>query len=321
MTLRGLGCRLAACSLGLAACLFAASQTRAAPSPRHNQILSKRWFHAPVADDDCTVCHTMHGGGAEKSLKAPVPELCYQCHEDMAAKDVVHEPVGAGRCSDCHEVHTADVRPLLIRRVPALCHECHPTDEAHKTRGTLCTGCHGVHSSETSRFLSGEKSRNCGKCHGDKRQGDRVHEPARAGRCLTCHFTHPDPRFQSERLRTRYVAGPIVRDDPGMFDLCDGCHPPRLHSDKEFRSTGFRTAAENLHARHALGKKGIGCSTCHDVHASLRPALMTEWVRPRDKAPKPLQFITFDAGGSCGPVCHAAAVYLRDGRAELGEGE
>lgn len=296
----------------------------AAAPKGHNQILSKRWFHGPVADDNCTVCHTIHGAGVAKALKAPIPKLCYQCHENVAAKDVVHEPVGEGRCTDCHEVHTSDVRPLLVKKIPELCLGCHALDEQHKTRGTVCTGCHGVHSSETSRFLDGGQSRNCGQCHKDKREGEWVHAPAREGKCLSCHFTHPDPRFRVQRFREEFPAGPaaaVEKQGPNAYALCDSCHTQALHDDPSHRDTQFRTAKLNLHHRHVRGAKGVSCAVCHDLHSTRAPALMNEWVRLPGKQSKPMQFLRFDAGGSCGPVCHAPATYLRDGKAEFGEEE
>jgi predicted CXXCH cytochrome family protein len=307
-----------------AALLGAPAAGRAAAPKGHNQTFSKRWFHGPVADDNCTVCHTVHGDGVDKALTAPVPKLCYQCHEDVAAKDVVHEPVGAGRCTDCHEVHTSDVRPLLVRKVPELCLGCHSLDEQHKTRGTVCTGCHGVHSSETSRFLDGGQSRNCGQCHKDKREGEWVHAPAREGKCLSCHFTHPDPRFRVQRFRAQFPSGPdaaTAKQGRDSFALCDGCHPQALHVDPAYRGTGFRTAKLNLHERHVRSEKGFSCSVCHDLHSTRRPALMEEWVRLPGKQSKPMQFLRFTGGGTCGPVCHAPATYLCDEQAEFGEEE
>jgi len=283
---------------------------RAEPPRGHNQLFSGRWFHAPVADDDCVVCHTLHGESVGPYLQAPEPELCYQCHEDVAAKDVVHEPVGSGRCSDCHRVHTSDVRPLLNRKIPELCIECHPVDASHVGRGTVCVSCHGVHSSETSRFLKDERTRNCKGCHEDKQKGPRVHDPARGGKCLTCHFTHPDPRFKADRLRASYPAATRAPFRKGLYGLCDRCHRPESYQDEGFLETGFRTGVRNLHASHVSGR-GVSCSACHDVHSARRPSLIVEWVRVGGEKPSPMQFLSFGEGGSCGPACHATATYLR----------
>ncbi len=295
-----------------AAALLAASVAGGAPPPDHRQLFSGRYFHAPVADDDCTVCHTMHRNPVSPNLQAGVPELCYQCHENVAAKDVVHEPVGEGRCSDCHRFHTSDNRSLLVRRVPELCLGCHPVDAEHVARNTLCTSCHGVHSSETARLLKGERTRNCGKCHGDKRQGRWVHPPAREGKCLVCHYTHPDPRFRDRGLRAAYPRTLRSPYAPGVYGLCDRCHDPAVYADPDDRRSGFRTAGENLHARHVRAGGGVTCSACHDIHATDRPALLVDWVRRPGEEPVPMQFIQMSTGGSCGPSCHGPATYLRE---------
>lgn len=296
--------------LGLVVLLLPWVAGAAAPA-EHNNLFSGRWFHAPVADDDCTVCHTMHRGPVDASLQESMPELCYQCHEDMAAQDVVHEPVGEGRCTDCHLVHTSEEPMLLIRRVPDLCIGCHPVNESHVGRGTLCTGCHGVHSSETSRFLKGNRSRNCGTCHGDKRRGETLHTPAREGKCLTCHFTHPDPRFVTEKLRGTYPRTPYAELTPNLYGLCDRCHDADLYRDPAYPMTWFRTGGKNLHYRHVAGGKGLTCSVCHDIHVARRPSLMVEWLRVPDQDQRLLQFLKFSTGGSCGPACHGTATYVR----------
>jgi predicted CXXCH cytochrome family protein len=298
--------------------LAAAIPAAAAPPPGHNQNFSGRWFHAPVADDDCDVCHTMHQESVGPNLQAPVPELCHQCHVDVAAQDVVHAPVGEGRCADCHRVHTSDHRPLLVRPVPELCLDCHPRGAGHVGRQNVCTACHGVHSSNTAQFLKGERFRNCGECHPDKRQGESRHAPARDGKCLACHFTPHDPRFAGTRgLRVPYPLDVRISYTPGLYGLCDRCHDAALYSDRKYPETSFRTVSENLHARHVLDPEGVTCSACHDIHAARRPALMVDWVRVPGEAPRLMQFLKFDAGGTCGPACHATATYLRGDEAVL----
>lgn len=300
----------------VAAALSGLFCAQASPPSNHNQVLSGRYFHAPVADDECTVCHTIHRDPVGPNLQAPVPQLCYQCHENVAAKDVVHEPVGKGRCSDCHRVHTSEHRQLLLKGIPDLCIECHPVDASHVGRNTLCTSCHGVHSSETARFLKGERTRNCGSCHKDKREGHSLHPPSQEGKCLTCHFTHPDPRFTTVRLRAAYPSTPRAASGPGVYALCDPCHEPALYTDPKNKATGFRTTSKNLHLRHVGGAKGLTCSACHDVHGA---RTLLEWVRAPGQEPKAMNFLSFPEGGSCGPACHPAATYRREGNGKIGE--
>jgi predicted CXXCH cytochrome family protein len=311
---RGIWSRICLGAAGLLATLNAA----AAPPPDHNQIFSGTWFHIPVADDDCGVCHTIHGDSDRPHLQAPIPDLCYQCHVDVATEDMVHTPVGEGRCVDCHAAHTSDHRPLLTKPVPALCIDCHPRGEGHVARHNMCITCHRPHSSNTAQFLRGERFRNCGKCHADKRQGESRHAPARDGRCLACHFTPHDPRFPPSRgLRVPYPLEVHVTYSYGLYALCDRCHDAALYTDEQYLSTGFRTAVENLHARHVQEPGAVTCSACHEMHAARRPALLVDWVRIPGEVPRLMQFLRFDGGGSCGPVCHGTATYLRDEGAEL----
>ncbi len=299
------GPKLIAALLGVALAAAAA----AAPPPGHQRLLAGVWSHAPVADDDCSVCHTVHRGRVGASLRAPEPDLCYQCHENVAAKDIVHEPVGEGACSKCHRAHTSDERSLLHKRIPELCLDCHPVDRAHVARNTLCTSCHTVHSSETLKLLKGERTRACGACHEPKRRGAVVHPPARQGKCLVCHFTHPDPRFRDQKHREPQLA--VAEHGVRRSPLCEKCHPAGLAQDLSYPATRFRRGDENLHARHAQSAPGVACTACHDVHSSPVTALVAERVRRSGKPSLPLEFRPESGGGRCGVACHGARSYRR----------
>ena len=60
-------------------------------------------------DVTCVDCHKIHQDPAKGTLKMAEPELCYQCHADIRAKENYpsHHPVREGKmkCSDCHENH------------------------------------------------------------------------------------------------------------------------------------------------------------------------------------------------------------------------
>lgn len=291
--------------------LLAASAAGAAAPAKHNNIFSGTYFHPPVAEQECTACHTIHGDAVGPFLQATVPELCYQCHEDKAAMDLVHEPVGEGECLSCHVPHTSDFRPLLIHRVPELCHLCHDPGDEHIAKNATCTTCHNVHSSGTARFLKGERTKNCWDCHQDKRQGESLHAPARDGKCLACHYTHPDPRF-ANRIRASYPLKIRTPYKDGAYALCEKCHKTAMFTDMNYFETGFRTVSQNLHARHVFSKEGVTCSACHDIHNARRSALIVEFLRIEGEIPKPLSFLRFSGGGSCGPACHDAAMYVQD---------
>jgi len=291
--------------------ILTATNAGAAAPANHNNIFSGLYFHPPVADEDCTVCHTIHGDAVGPFLQAEVPELCYECHEDKAAMDMVHEPVGEGECLSCHDPHTSDSRPLLIKRVPELCHMCHDPDDEHIAKNAVCNKCHNVHSSGTARFLKGERTKNCWDCHDDKRKGESLHTPAKEGKCMACHYTHPDPRFVN-RIRASYPLKIRTPYEPGAYALCERCHKPAIFNDINYFETGFRTVSQNLHARHVFGKDGVTCSACHDIHNARRPGLIVEFVRIKGESPQPLNYLKFTGGGTCGDACHEAKTYVQN---------
>ena len=72
------------------------------------------WEHAPVAED-CTLCHSPHGGVNQALLKKNPPLLCQQCHTAAGHPAVARTPAGlpgggaggsafllAGSCMNCH---------------------------------------------------------------------------------------------------------------------------------------------------------------------------------------------------------------------------
>ena len=48
-----------------------------------------------------------------------------------------------------------------------------------------------------------------------------------------------------------------------------------------------------------------------DIHVAQRPGLLVEWIRIPGEEQRLLQFLKFSTGGSCGPVCHGTATYVR----------
>lgn len=97
---------------------------------------------------------------AEVKLTAPVPELCYGCHDDFTTTGrFVHGPVAVEQCMFCHVPHEAANRFLLKKSVPQLCYMCHSETDIraiaeHQTeRLSGCTVCHEGHSGSTKGLL------------------------------------------------------------------------------------------------------------------------------------------------------------------------
>lgn len=112
----------------------------------------------------CEGCHgdrKKRGFSRQVNLVAPVPELCYTCHEEL--RDLpgdVHGPVAVGVCTYCHEPHRTRNKHLLKKPAPELCYQCHDPDEIvffdskHADPSyENCNQCHEGHASENSGLL------------------------------------------------------------------------------------------------------------------------------------------------------------------------
>lgn len=114
-------------------------------------------LHMPYQKKDCTACHDQNTTG--KQIK-PMPDLCYQCHEDFATRyKVLHGPVGGGQCTACHNPHLSSNKNLLIRKNQDVCLYCHESERIMKSdahlgiKDILCTECHDPHGGEDRYVL------------------------------------------------------------------------------------------------------------------------------------------------------------------------
>jgi len=98
---------------------------------------------APAAEKhECSSCHTpsMHNGSAGAILKAPLMELCVECHADrkgvadhrigikpkMGAVGLPLDKEGMMTCITCHDPHgKAGLAKLLRVSSSDLCLKCH----------------------------------------------------------------------------------------------------------------------------------------------------------------------------------------------------
>lgn len=75
----------------------------------HPGIVAGRVVHAPAAQGECTVCHTVVNPLThEMQLVAHSSALCYQCHDEPVDTMKLHGPVALGVCTACHNPHSAD---------------------------------------------------------------------------------------------------------------------------------------------------------------------------------------------------------------------
>ncbi len=120
------------------------------------------WYaHEPTRD--CTNCHSkrkQRSFSPQTHLKAPIPELCYTCHDDFTSSALfVHGPVAVGQCTFCHNPHRSKIRHLLVTPEPGLCFLCHDKNTIELIAAHLpkqlsnCTDCHNPHTSSTKGLL------------------------------------------------------------------------------------------------------------------------------------------------------------------------
>lgn len=150
----------------------------------HKKIITKRVIHFALSqyarmEQGCSSCHT--DPHAKKkgvlSLSAPVPDLCFMCHDKAKfLKKNIHSPVVGGNCLTCHNPHASDAPRLLTQQIREVCRNCHPDKtngkhilggygfgDNHPIRGHLdpsrkgqelgCTSCHNPHSSDKKVLL------------------------------------------------------------------------------------------------------------------------------------------------------------------------
>lgn len=137
------------------------------------------WYvHKPVHEPPkkCNNCHSRRGQRrptAKAFLITPVPQLCYDCHDErLVMGPYVHGPVAVGECVFCHNPHKSQIKYLLEKGgVPQLCYSCHDKDgielipDHSVTELSSCMDCHYAHASlerpllkEDARRLSRERT-------------------------------------------------------------------------------------------------------------------------------------------------------------------
>ena len=183
------------------------------------------------ADVGCASCHSIHQGGAktpgqtatnaamrfvnsrsaaptsednDKLLKAPQPQLCFQCHNDVKPQFSMpfHHRVNEGlvKCSDCHDTHGTfsanNLRSTADQN--AICTKCHMEKhgpfifEHAPVKGDGCLSYHSPHGSQNARMLSAPNvNALCRQCHSSVAAG-AIHSMNAPGSsdvtpCIDCH--------------------------------------------------------------------------------------------------------------------------------------
>ncbi len=174
----------------------------------------------------CISCHSIHGAEVQKPLpasmnmlgamsnarsaadkemllKAPQPQLCFQCHGDVKPQFGMpfHHKVNEGlvTCNDCHDVHGAFLPNNLKSTADQnmICTKCHTevrgpfVFEHAPVKAEGCLSCHSPHGSQNPRMLNMPNINVlCLQCH-SQQAADAVHGMSSPSSdsvpCTSCH--------------------------------------------------------------------------------------------------------------------------------------
>jgi predicted CXXCH cytochrome family protein len=128
-----------------------------------DQAVQKPAWYAHEPSSDCSNCHSkrkQRSFSTQIRLIAPIPKLCYNCHDDYTTSATfVHGPVAVGQCIFCHNPHRSKIEHLLTAPEPGLCYLCHDKNTielitAHLSEQlSTCSNCHNPHASSIKGLL------------------------------------------------------------------------------------------------------------------------------------------------------------------------
>jgi predicted CXXCH cytochrome family protein len=229
----------------------------------HQDVMSRRVMHGPVAAGDCATCHVVGTAGGRRriTLKSgasgrDTAALCVTCHQeitDRLKQPHRHAPVAAGHCTACHDAHGSPFRFQLPAEGNRACTKCHEDiaqalaqSHVHAPAAASCQICHDPHGTSSPAQL--------------RTAGNAV--------CLSCHVDVP--------VDVSAVEGGL------MFGrrLADGIERliatgPRILLDGALAS-GHPTIAHPVAERPDPTARGrtLGCASCHNPHGSAGPKLL-----------------------------------------------
>jgi predicted CXXCH cytochrome family protein len=198
----------------------------------------------PVAEADCSGCHSPHGSNHRGLLQ-----------------DTVHPPVLEKACDSCHNA-AGSAQPLGFKKEgTAVCSQCHEQwlDETMGKKRIhwpmagekSCGQCHSPHAARYKALLSQPTGQVCGKCHQDtvalqqltirNPENEGICEPVKKGECTACHSPHSADQ-------------PLLFDSRSSIERCGECHEWQAHSSHPI-------GAEVIDPRN--GNLTMDCLSCH----------------------------------------------------------
>ena len=186
--------------------------------------------------------------GGAAAAQAPGEEVCKNCHEAYydAYKASIHgnkahprTPASTASCSSCHGDGTEHVKAGGGRGVGGMINLSSRSIPADR-RDRTCLNCH-----ESNRHLAFWDS---GK--------HRKNEVS----CSDCHNTHGN-REQLLKIRNPQIAPFTTTQRTPQHEVCFACH------------RDIRTLV-NRPSHHPIVEGKIQCSSCHNPHGALSPAMV-----------------------------------------------
>jgi len=191
--------------------------------------LSLEHVHEPVRQS-CTLCHDAHASEFAAELKAPVYDLCMECHGENAEEILNSEepfPFLDGLVS---------LPPKIFDELPYLDLN---TEYIHEPVRQSCLYCHDAHVSENTGLL---------------------YEPAH-NLCIGCHDSGAVRSIMQSDRQFRLFGGRVTLP-PRPFE---GLHDIRLVNSN---SEGHPMQGHPVYVPATEEEPGFNCLSCHISHAS-----------------------------------------------------
>jgi predicted CXXCH cytochrome family protein len=254
------------------------------------EVLKKPFVHTPVRTGQCAGCHDPHTSSHGKLLAADTNKICIKCHSAVIPPNArsTHEIAMEGNCVQCHDPHASGNRSNLVKGGNELCFSCHKDMGTALSKAKFkhspvekgCTNCHDPHASAKSdNLLKADLGPLCVKCHKPTSPNftqQHMGYPVASARCTSCHDPHGS-------------------DQPGLFltnahapvakKMCTQCHEaPTPSAPFKTKKTGSELCrgchsavmieASNKNRVHWPLVDNMGCSNCHEPHASKQKNLL-----------------------------------------------
>lgn len=238
----------------------------------HDPLNVQSHVHGPVADGECSTCHSPHSSDNSALLiNLESGSVCSNCHDPFKEADQhFHGPAISRQCQACHQSHQSESPKLLHMSPPDLCFQCHELEAGegdlkfvHAAFSEGCLQCHSPHASEFRKLILGGVPVLCYTCHDDIASQVKtlpsVHGAINEkNSCMDCHEPHAS---MHEGMLNEWEK-----------TLCYRCHGAEsVVSNKHIKNIEKRMKEMKYVHAPALEE----CSHCHFSHASEHNYLLT----------------------------------------------